>query len=100
MDSYSNNSNSALQNDFCSPSSPLCVAGAMSCLPRVHKAVEAARSHSIPVFWVIREHDPSGGMHTWKRLIMPPSVDIEYTRQHLVSKGGGAGATLPGSEGA
>eukprot|EP00200_Dunaliella_tertiolecta_P005431 CAMPEP_0202337386 /NCGR_PEP_ID=MMETSP1126-20121109/87_1 /ASSEMBLY_ACC=CAM_ASM_000457 /TAXON_ID=3047 /ORGANISM="Dunaliella tertiolecta, Strain CCMP1320" /LENGTH=163 /DNA_ID=CAMNT_0048927563 /DNA_START=95 /DNA_END=586 /DNA_ORIENTATION=+ len=59
----------------------------MSCLPRVHKAVEAARSHSIPVFWVIREHDPSG-------------VDIEYTRQHLVSKGGGAGATLPGSEGA
>ncbi len=52
---------------------------------QVKEAIEAARRRSIPIFWVIREHDPSG-------------IDIEWTRKHLV-EGDGAGATLPGTKG-
>ncbi|KAJ9521943.1 hypothetical protein QJQ45_024815, partial [Haematococcus lacustris] len=76
-----------MQNDFASPASPLCVAGALDCLPFVQQSVDAARRNDIPLIWVVREHDPSG-------------VDIEWTRKHLMSASHGAGATLPGSKGA
>lgn len=49
-----------MQNDFCLPSSPLCVAGAQDCLPLVKEAVELARQKQVPVVWVIREHEPTG----------------------------------------
>uniref|UniRef100_A0A7S0WSL0 Isochorismatase-like domain-containing protein n=1 Tax=Chlamydomonas leiostraca TaxID=1034604 RepID=A0A7S0WSL0_9CHLO len=75
-----------MQNDFCLETSPLCVKGAMSCLPHVKEALATARKHHMSIFWVIREHDPSG-------------VDIEWTRKHLCQSGG-AGATLPGTTGA
>ncbi|PNH12863.1 Peroxyureidoacrylate/ureidoacrylate amidohydrolase RutB, partial [Tetrabaena socialis] len=74
-----------MQNDFCLPTSPLCVAGAMGCLAACKLAVEAARAKHLPVIWVIREHHTSG-------------VDVEYTRAHLFKDG--AGSTVPGSEGA
>ena len=32
----------------------------MACLPKVQEAVEKARKSAVPIFWVIREHDPSG----------------------------------------
>ncbi|KAG2491873.1 hypothetical protein HYH03_009826 [Edaphochlamys debaryana] len=75
-----------MQNDFLLPTSPLCVAGGMACLPKVKEALDAARSKGLHVIHVIREHDPSG-------------VDIEYTRAHLF-RDGGAGSTVPGSKGA
>ncbi|KAG2434110.1 hypothetical protein HXX76_007837 [Chlamydomonas incerta] len=75
-----------MQNDFLLPSSPLCVKCGIACLPRVQDAIVAARAKSLPIIWVIREHDPSG-------------VDIEYTRAHLLQSGG-AGGTVPGSKGA
>ncbi|KAG2453927.1 hypothetical protein HYH02_002130 [Chlamydomonas schloesseri] len=75
-----------MQNDFLLPSSPLCVKCGMACLPKVQDALAAARAKSLPVIWVIREHDPSG-------------LDIEYTRAHLL-QAGGAGGTVPGSKGA
>jgi len=59
----------------------------MGCLPRVVEAVEEARRKGVPVFYVVREHDPSG-------------IDIERTRTHLFARGGGAGATVQGTEGA
>ena len=49
-----------VQNDFCLPDAVLCVKGAMRCIPNVVAAVDAARSHGVPVVWVVREHDPSG----------------------------------------
>lgn len=56
--------------------------------PQVLEAVEAARSAGVPVFWVIRSHDPSGN-------------DIERTRRHLFDPPGcGTGATVTGTEGA
>lgn len=42
------------------PESPLCVKGGLACLPHVVAAVEGARAKGLPVFWIIREHDPSG----------------------------------------
>lgn len=53
---------------------------------QVVEAVNVARHHGVPVFFVIREHHPSG-------------IDIEHTRSHLFKKGG-AGATVAGTEGA
>ncbi|KAG1677393.1 hypothetical protein FOA52_010773 [Chlamydomonas sp. UWO 241] len=78
-----------MQNDFLLPESPLCVKCGLDCLPRVQEAVAKARAAGVPVFWVIREHEPSG-------------LDIEWTRKHLLESGdgSGAGATLPGSSGA
>lgn len=73
-----------MQNDFCLPSSKLCVAGAATCIPFVKEAVETARSKHMHVVWIIREHDPAG-------------VDVEWFRQHLYTNG--AGSTLPGSDG-
>lgn len=82
-----------MQNDFCDPASPLCVKGALGCLPHVKgqaagmvghphmmvhactymlvtctfhipaEAVAHARKRGVPVFWVVREHHPSGGWH-------------------------------------
>ncbi len=49
-----------MQNDFCLPEYPLCVAGALGCLPKVKEAVELARDKQFPVIWVIREHHASG----------------------------------------
>jgi nicotinamidase-related amidase len=49
-----------MQNDFCLPGAPLYVACAGDCLPYCQAAIEAARSHGIPVIWVIREHDSQG----------------------------------------
>ncbi|EFJ49526.1 hypothetical protein VOLCADRAFT_59236 [Volvox carteri f. nagariensis] len=74
-----------MQNDFCLPTSPLCVAGAMGCLPKVKQAIDVARAKQMHVVWVIREHDPSG-------------VDVEFTRAHLFKDG--AGSTVPGTKGA
>jgi len=75
-----------MQNDFCLPDAILCVKGAMTCLPRVVAAVEEARQRACPIFWVVREHDPSG-------------VDVERTRVHLFPPHG-PGATVAGSPGA
>lgn len=49
-----------MQNDFCLPTSSLCVKGALGCLPKVQEAVQVAREHGIPVVWVVREHHQSG----------------------------------------
>ncbi len=49
-----------MQLDFLAPESPLCVKGGLACLPQVQQAVQLAREHSLPVFWVVREHHPSG----------------------------------------
>eukprot|EP00955_Chlamydomonas_euryale_P016785 179286-Chlamydomonas_euryale.AAC.1 len=48
------------QNDFLLPESPLCVKCGMACLPKVQEAVAKARANSVPIFWVIREHEPTG----------------------------------------
>lgn len=74
-----------MQNDFCLPTGPLCVRGAMACLPRVEEAIDHARKHSIPIIWVIREHHPSG-------------CDVEAFRRHLFVDGNGA--TVRDTEGA
>jgi len=75
-----------MQNDFCLPDRVLCVRGALGCLPKVDQAVQSARSCGLPVFWVCREHDPSG-------------CDIEITRQHFFENGG-KGTCVRGTEGA
>jgi nicotinamidase-related amidase len=90
MDVYPDVSKSALicidmQNDFCLPTAPLCVQGAMECLPNVEKAIEFARSRQIPIIWVIREHHPTG-------------CDVESFRRHLFLNG--PGATVRGTDGA
>ena len=55
---------------------------------QVAAAVDFARSQGVPVFYVIREHHPSG-------------LDIERTRVHLFANGPErSGATLAGTEGA
>lgn len=74
-----------MQNDFCLPESPLNVAGAMKCLPRVHNAINIARNKKIPIIWVIREHHPSG-------------TDVERFRSEMFSNG--TGATVKGTRGA
>ena len=76
-----------MQNDFCLPEAVLCVKGAMRCLPKVIEAVDVARSHGVPVIWVIREHHPSG-------------VDVERYREHLYDADRGTGATVSGRPGA
>ncbi|CAG9464878.1 unnamed protein product [Pedinophyceae sp. YPF-701] len=75
-----------MQNDFCLPDAILRVNGAMDCLPQVVAAVEEARRRGTPVFWVIREHEPSG-------------IDVERTRTHLFPPHG-PGATVKGTPGA
>jgi nicotinamidase-related amidase len=74
-----------MQNDFCLPGAPLCVAGAMGCLPKVEEAVDHARRRDIPIIWVIREHHRTG-------------CDAERFRRHLYTEGDGA--TVRGTEGA
>lgn len=49
-----------MQNDFCQPTSPLVVAGAMGCLPHVQRALEVARAKQFTVIWVVREHHATG----------------------------------------
>ena len=49
-----------VQNDFCLPTSPLGVKGALACLSHVQAAVTAARAKDIPVIWVVREHHHTG----------------------------------------
>jgi nicotinamidase-related amidase len=49
-----------MQNDFCLPGAVLEVAGAMSCLPKVQEAVDAARRAGVHIIWVIRLHDKDG----------------------------------------
>lgn len=49
-----------MQNDFLLTSSPLCVKCGLACLPHVQEAIAAARAKSLPIVWIIREHDPSG----------------------------------------
>ena len=90
MNVYPDASKSALicidmQNDFCLPSAPLCVQGAMECLPNVEGAVAYARSQSIPIIWVIREHHHTG-------------CDVETFRRHFFVDG--PGATVKDTEGA
>eukprot|EP00798_Chlamydomonas_sp_ICE-L_P031540 gene31540-6725_t len=46
--------------------------------------------------WAASERDPTPSMWLLKGVL---SVDIEWTRKHLLDNGG-AGATLPGSDGA
>lgn len=75
-----------MQNDFCLPDAPLCVKGAMNCLPKVCQAVETARRCGAIVIWVVREHLPSG-------------LDVEYCRKALFEDGG-KGATVAGTDGA
>eukprot|EP00959_Pyramimonas_sp_CCMP1952_P299116 6256866-Pyramimonas_sp.AAC.1 len=73
-----------MQNDFCLPDRALCVKGAMGCLDKVEEAVNFAREKKVPLFWVCREHDPSG-------------CDIELTRAHLFQNGG-KGTCVTGTE--
>lgn len=75
-----------MQRDFCHKGAPLCVAGAMDCLPRVEAAVDHARSRSIPVIWIVREHHPTG-------------CDVERFRRHLYQDGQ-PGPCTRGTEGA
>ncbi len=75
-----------MQNDFCLPDAPLCVKGAMNCLPKVIQAVETARKSGSPVIWVVREHLPSG-------------MDVESCRKALFEDGR-KGATVVGTDGA
>jgi nicotinamidase-related amidase len=49
-----------MQNDFCLPGGLLCVTMALECIPKVKKAVRAARAAGIPVFWILRQHHSSG----------------------------------------
>lgn len=90
MNVYPDVSNMALicidmQNDFCLPTAPLCVQGAMDCLPQVESAIAHARYRSIPIIWVIREHHATG-------------CDVETFRRHLFVNG--KGATVKGTDGA
>ncbi|XP_011080698.1 probable inactive nicotinamidase At3g16190 [Sesamum indicum] len=59
-----------MQKDFILPGGPMHVKGGEAIVPSVIKAVEVARSRSIPVIWVVREHDPLGR-------------DVELFRRHL-----------------
>ncbi len=74
-----------MQRDFCDEGSPLCVAGAMDCLPQVEDAVRHARSRNIPVVWIVREHHATG-------------CDVERFRRGLYS--GGRGPCTRGTPGA
>lgn len=54
-----------MQNDFLLPTSPLCVAGGLTCLPHVKDAIAAAHAHAdtlggVQVIYVVRSHCPSG----------------------------------------
>jgi hypothetical protein len=62
-----------MQVDFCQPGKALCVAGAMGILPTVVEAVAVARTNKVPVFFVCREHDPSGAS-------CPPSAAAQSPR--------------------
>ncbi|KAL0380457.1 UNVERIFIED_CONTAM: putative inactive nicotinamidase [Sesamum angustifolium] len=61
-----------MQKDFILPGGPMHVKGGEAIVPNVIKAVEVARSRSIPVIWVVREHDPLGR-------------DVELCRRHFYS---------------
>ncbi|KAK4413857.1 putative inactive nicotinamidase [Sesamum alatum] len=55
-----------MQKDFIY--GPMHVKGGEAIVPNVIKAVEVARSRSIPVIWVVREHDPLGrDVELWRR---------------------------------
>jgi nicotinamidase-related amidase len=69
-----------MQNDFCLPGAPLCVAGAMGCLPGVRAAVSAARRAGVPVFWVLRRHAADGSdIELSRRHLFPPGVCVDGT---------------------
>lgn len=74
------------QFDFCDPRGSCFVAGAPACIPRVARAVEAARRRGVAVLWVVRAHDPSGD-------------DVELFRRDLFADGG-PGVCVRGSRGA
>ncbi|KAL9169767.1 hypothetical protein ABFS82_04G100200 [Erythranthe guttata] len=58
------------QKDFISPSGMMHVKAFEDVVPNVIKAVEVARNRSVPIIWVVREHDPLGR-------------DVELFRRHL-----------------
>ncbi|GFQ07282.1 probable inactive nicotinamidase at3g16190 [Phtheirospermum japonicum] len=61
-----------MQKDFILASSPVHLKGGEAIVPNVIKTVEVARNRSIPIIWVVREHDPLGR-------------DVELFRRHLYS---------------
>ena len=57
-----------MQNDFVLPGAPMCVAGAIAIIPNLTKILNYFRSHSLPIFHVVREYRVDGS-------------DIEITRR-------------------
>ena len=49
-----------MQNDFVLPTGKLFVNEAPDCIPHCQRLIEVLRERGAAVFWVIREHDPSG----------------------------------------
>lgn len=74
-----------MQNDFCLPGAPLEVKGAMTVAPQIKKALDASRSHGLPIIYAIRHYRADGS-------------DVEITRYHDFMKKGGA--CIEGTKGA
>lgn len=68
-----------MQNEFVLPSGKLFVKEAPSCVPHCQKLIEFAKSKGAPVFWVIREHDKSGGTTQQLRLLKNTHMRIIST---------------------
>lgn len=74
-----------MQNDFVLPISAMYVAGAMKTIPAIRRLVGLARKRGWDIFFIIREHDPSGS-------------DAEpYRRKHF--ENGNKGFCVPGTFG-
>ncbi|NJM24640.1 MAG: isochorismatase family protein [Bacteroidia bacterium] len=65
-----------MQNDFVLPTGKLFVKEAPSCIQYCQTLIECARQKGAPVFWVIREHDPSGATFTSS---LAPSYGLHST---------------------
>lgn len=63
-----------MQNDFVLPTGKLFVKEAPSCIPHCQKLIESARARGAAVFWVIREHDPSGAAPTLQLISLTQSI--------------------------
>lgn len=57
-----------MQNDFCLPDASLFVKESRACIPKCQQLIASARQMSIPVVWVIREHDCDGVVGNYSSL--------------------------------
>lgn len=75
-----------MQKDFCLPSSPFEVTGAMNVVPNIKRALDACRSHKIPIIHVFRYYRADGS-------------DVELTRYNeFIKVGGGCVQGTKGAE--